>query len=71
MLKQDFEFYHFRWHFIGPATTTSNVKLVLKSPNLFMVETVQSTKIADLMNGLMKRSKRAAMLHVMVQGKER
>merc|ERR1712168_854221 len=56
-----------RWHFIGPATTTSNVKLVLKSPNLFMVETVQSVKIADLMNGIMKKSKRATQLNVMVQ----
>jgi len=56
-----------RWHFIGPATTTSNVKLVLKSPNLFMVETVQSIKIVDLMNGILKKSKRRDKLNIMVQ----
>jgi len=56
-----------RWHFIGPATNTSNAKLVLKSPNLFMVETVQSIKIVDLMNGILKKSKRREKLNIMVQ----
>lgn len=56
-----------RWHFIGPASSMSNVKTVLKCRNLFMVETLQSIKVANLMNDHLKRSKRKEKLNVMVQ----
>ena len=58
-----------RWHFIGPASSMSNVKTVLKCRNLFMVETLQSIKVANLMNDHLKRSKRKEKLNVMVQSR--
>jgi len=56
-----------RWHFIGPAASTSNVKTVMKCRNLFMVETLQSVKVADLMNDSLMRTKRDEKLNVMIQ----
>ena len=58
-----------RWHFIGPAASTSNVKTVMKCRNLFMVETLQSVKVADLMNDSLMRTKQDEKLNVMIQSK--
>lgn len=56
-----------KWHFIGPASSTSNVKTVMKCPNLFVVETVQNTKIVDFMNQSLSKSNRKEKLNVMLQ----
>lgn len=56
-----------RWHFIGPASSSSNVKTVMRCRNLFMVETLQNIKVANQMDEILKRSKREEKLNVMVQ----
>lgn len=56
-----------KWHFIGPASSSSNVKLVMKCPNLYVVETVQSAKIVNLMSGILQKSRRSNKLGVMIQ----
>lgn len=56
-----------RWHYIGSATSSSHAKTLLKCHNLFMVETLTSIKVANLMNDSLKRSKGKEKLNVMVQ----
>ena len=58
---------YLRWHFIGPASSSSNVKTVMRCRNLFMVETLQNIKVANQMDEILKRSKREEKLNVMVQ----
>lgn len=38
-----------RWHFIGPIQS-NKAKMIAKCPNLYMVETVGSPKIADILD---------------------
>jgi len=38
-----------RWHFIGPIQS-NKAKMIAKCPNLFMVETVGSEKVADILD---------------------
>jgi len=38
-----------QWHFIGPIQS-NKAKMIVKCPRLFMIETVNSTKLADMLN---------------------
>jgi len=38
-----------RWHFIGPIQS-NKVKMIAKCPNLYLVETVGSVKVADMLD---------------------
>ncbi|XP_033633600.1 pyridoxal phosphate homeostasis protein-like [Asterias rubens] len=55
-----------RWHFIGHLQT-NKVKKVLESPNLYMVETVDSMKLANEINKTWERLNKGHRLKVMVQ----
>ncbi len=55
-----------RWHFIGHLQT-NKVKKVLESPNLYMVETVDSMKLANEINKTWERLNKGQRLKVMVQ----
>lgn len=57
-----------KWHFIGHLQK-NNVNKLLGVPNLFMVETVDSAKLADKVNGSWQRIRAASTqtLRIMVQ----
>ncbi|XP_038070891.1 pyridoxal phosphate homeostasis protein-like [Patiria miniata] len=55
-----------RWHFIGHLQT-NKVKKVLESPNLYMVETVDSLKLANELNKTWQKLAKGRRLKVMVQ----
>lgn len=55
-----------QWHFIGHVQSNKAKALVRDVPNLFMVETVDSVKIADALNRAAGEF-RAARLNVLVQ----
>ncbi|XP_022086653.1 pyridoxal phosphate homeostasis protein-like [Acanthaster planci] len=55
-----------RWHFIGHLQT-NKVKKVLEAPNLYMVETVDSVKLANELNKTWEKLAKGWRLKVMVQ----
>ncbi|KAM3872045.1 pyridoxal phosphate homeostasis protein [Diretmus argenteus] len=54
-----------KWHFIGHLQK-NNVNKLLGVPNLFMVETVDSTKLADKVNSSWQRLRAASTQRLMV-----
>ncbi|KAG2486133.1 hypothetical protein HYH03_015226 [Edaphochlamys debaryana] len=56
-----------RWHFIGHLQSNKVKSIVEGVPNLAMVETVDSTKLADKLNKAVEASGRAGTLDIMVQ----
>lgn len=56
-----------RWHFIGHLQT-NKINKVLSTPNLFMIETVDSQKLADSLNKKWQEIRKSDdKLHVMIQ----
>jgi len=55
-----------QWHFIGHLQS-NKVKKVLGVPNLFMVETIDSEKLANAVNNTWEKLNREQKLNVMVQ----
>ncbi|NXX29651.1 PLPHP protein, partial [Nicator chloris] len=55
-----------KWHFIGHLQK-GNVNKLLAVPNLFMLETVDSVKLADRVNSLWQKKGSSQKLKVMVQ----
>ncbi|CAM4702548.1 pyridoxal phosphate homeostasis protein [Caretta caretta] len=55
-----------KWHFIGHLQK-SNVNKLIAVPNLFMVETVDSVKLADKMNSSWQKKGSSQRLKIMVQ----
>jgi len=54
-----------RWHFIGPIQS-NKVKMLVKSPNIFMIETVASLKIANMLEKTLAQES-LEVLKIMVQ----
>ncbi|XP_043938998.1 pyridoxal phosphate homeostasis protein isoform X2 [Protopterus annectens] len=55
-----------KWHFIGHLQK-NNVNKLLAAPNLFMVETIHSIKLADRVNNCWQKKGTSQKLNVMVQ----
>uniref|UniRef100_T1DLS6 Pyridoxal phosphate homeostasis protein n=1 Tax=Crotalus horridus TaxID=35024 RepID=T1DLS6_CROHD len=55
-----------KWHFIGHLQK-SNVNKLIVVPNLFMVETVDSIKLADKVNNTWQKKNSSEKLKIMVQ----
>jgi len=54
-----------RWHFIGPIQS-NKVKMIAKCPNIYMVETVGSQKVADMLDKTIEQQS-SPPLQVLVQ----
>jgi len=50
-----------RWHFIGPIQS-NKIKMIAKCPNLYVVETVASQKVADLLDKAIAQEARPPLL---------
>ncbi|KAK3606090.1 hypothetical protein CHS0354_006446 [Potamilus streckersoni] len=55
-----------RWHFIGHLQK-SNVKKLLKVPNLHMIETLDNEKLAQMLNSSWEKMQKDVRLKIMVQ----
>ncbi|KAJ7305127.1 hypothetical protein JRQ81_010997 [Phrynocephalus forsythii] len=55
-----------KWHFIGHLQK-SNVNKLIAVPNLFMLETVDSAKLADKVNATWQKKGSSERLKIMVQ----
>ncbi|XP_072409975.1 pyridoxal phosphate homeostasis protein [Chiloscyllium punctatum] len=55
-----------KWHFIGHLQK-NNVNKLIGAPNLFMIETIDSIKLADKVNQAWQKKQAAQRLKVMVQ----
>ncbi|XP_013915217.1 PREDICTED: proline synthase co-transcribed bacterial homolog protein [Thamnophis sirtalis] len=55
-----------KWHFIGHLQK-SNVNKLIVVPNLFMLETVDSIKLADKVNSIWQKKNSSEKLKIMVQ----
>uniref|UniRef100_A0A4W3HDH1 Pyridoxal phosphate homeostasis protein n=1 Tax=Callorhinchus milii TaxID=7868 RepID=A0A4W3HDH1_CALMI len=55
-----------KWHFVGHLQK-SNVSKLMGTPNLFMIETIDSIKLADKVNLTWQKKKASERLKVMVQ----
>lgn len=54
------------WHFIGHLQR-NKVNKLLSVPNLYMVETIDSAKLADAVNSSWERLEKKTKLKIMVQ----
>lgn len=56
-----------KWHFIGNLQSNKAKNLVKEVPNLFVVESVDSVKIANALDKACVSAGRTELLNVMVQ----
>ena len=58
-----------RWHFIGHLQSNKVTKLISSCPNLYMIETVDSEKLANKIELALKTAQRSDPLRVLVEVK--
>jgi len=56
-----------KWHFIGHLQRNKVAKLMTVRPNLFLVETVDSVRLAESLNDAVLKSNQESPLNIMVQ----
>ncbi len=55
------------WHFIGHLQSNKVSKLLMNCPNLYMVETVDSVKLASKLDNVLSTASRSSKLRVLVE----